>query len=200
MKHTYTPFLAIFLILVIIGFSIYKQLDDKTEGLETMDPMDEMESQIITRGKRKVRRRRKSIKVNDKILEPYKEGATNPFKKLTDGFKKIGDAFKKIPKFFQAINSYIKCGFARIKSIPSCMQWYMLEIVGKILYTPIKFLVWMIAKMGAPEVQTMEKDIWRYLEEIDKMTYSSAGIHIIHYSDEIVNGCYKCKGLLPFPK
>ena len=52
MKHRYIPFLAIFLIFVIIGFSIYKQLDNKTEGLETMDPMDEMESQIITRGKR----------------------------------------------------------------------------------------------------------------------------------------------------
>ena len=196
MKHIYRPFLAIFLIFVIIGFSIYKQLDNKTEGLETMDPLDEMESQIITRGKRKVRRRTKSIK----ILESYKEGATNPFKKLTDGFKKIGDGIKKIPKFFKAIFSYIKCGFARIKSIPSCMQWYMLEIFGKILYTPIRFLVWMISKMGAPEVKQMEKDIWNYLEEIDKMTYSSAGIHIIHYSDEIIDGCYKCKGLVAFPR
>ena len=80
------------------------------------------------------------------------------------------------------------------------MQWYMLEILGKILYTPIRFLVWMISKMGAPEVKQMEKDVWNYLEEIDKMTYSSAGIHIIHYSDEIIDNCYKCRGLIPFPK
>jgi len=199
MKHTYTPFLAIFLIFVIIGFSIFKQLDNTKEGLETMDPIDSNNT-IITRGKRKVRRRTKSIKVNNKILESYKEGASNPFKKLTDGFKKIGDGIKKIPKFFQAINSYIKCGFTRIKTMPGCMQWYMLEIFGKILYTPIRFLVWMISKMGAPEVKQMEKDVWNYLEEIDKLTYSSAGIHIIHYSDEIVDGCYKCKGLVPFPK
>uniref|UniRef100_A0A6C0D6G6 Uncharacterized protein n=1 Tax=viral metagenome TaxID=1070528 RepID=A0A6C0D6G6_9ZZZZ len=199
MKHIYTPFLAIFLIFVIIGFSIYKQLNNTKEGLETMVPIDS-NAIIITRGKRKVRRRTKSIKVNNKILESYKEGASNPFKKLTDGFKKIGDGFKKIPKFFQAINSYIKCGFTRIKSMPGCMQWYMLEILGKILYTPIRFLVWMISKMGAPEVRQMEKDVWNYLEQIDKMTYSSAGIHIIHYSDEIIDGCYKCKGLVPFPK
>jgi len=210
MKHIYTPFLAIFLIFIIIGFSIYKQLDNKTEGLETMDPI-ESNTTIITRNKKKVRRRKESIKVDEDVSRVYRENFNigNAFKSLGNKISKgvtdkilgpIKNAFAKFLQFFKAIGSYIKCGFTRIKTLPSCMQWYMLEILGKILYTPIRFLVWLISKMGAPEVRQMEKDVWNYLEQIDKMTYSSAGIHIIHYSDEIIDGCYKCKGLVPFPK
>jgi hypothetical protein len=211
MKHIYTPFLAIFLFFVIIGFSIYKQLENSTEGLENMDPSES--NVIITRNKNKVRRRKKSIKVDKTTSKVYRENFNigNAFKSLGDKISKSvigpikswGDktikepftkAFKKFMQFFQAIRSYIMCGVDRIKSLPGCMQWYLLEVFGKILYTPIKFMVW-IGKL-----QKIEREMWRNIENIDRTFYKFTGFHLIHYSDEIIKNCYKCRNLVPFPK
>jgi hypothetical protein len=156
--------------------------------------MDPAESQIIRRNNHKVRRRRKPIKGNSKIFESYKEGASNPFKKLTDGFKKIKDGFNKIGQFFKAIGSYFKCGIQRIKSMPSCMPWYLLEVFGQILYLPFR-IIFKLCKL-----QKQERQFWNGVEKVDKVFHNAIGLHIIHYPDDIVNGCYKCKGLVPFPK
>jgi len=210
MKHIYTPFLAIFLIFVIIGFSIHKQIGHTKEGLENMDPSES--NVIIKRNKHKVRRRKKSIKVDKATSKVYRENFNigNAFKQLGKNIansvirpiKEWGDrtiaapirnAFAKFIQFFKAIGSYILCGVDRIKSLPSCMQWYLLEVFGKILYTPIKFMVW-IGKL-----QNTEREMWRNIENIDRIFYNFIGFHLIHYSDEIINNCYKCQNLVPFP-
>jgi hypothetical protein len=194
MKHSYTPFLAIFLIFIIIGFSYYKQSETQ-EGMTNMDPM---EHPVIQRGNNKVRRKR-----NHQILESLKK-LKKPKKpkpiNIGAEFKKVGNFFKKIGNAFKALGSNIKCGLGKIKSMPSCMQWYMLEVFGKILYFPITFIVWVFSRSGVREVARAEKEVWRQIGNLDKLAYKSAGIHIMHYPDDIVNKCYKCKGLIPFPK
>jgi hypothetical protein len=207
MKYSYTPFLAIFLIFIIIGFSYYKQYESSYEGMTNMDPI---EHPIIQRGGRKVRR-----KINTK--EPLKIGKFDmggAFKKMGGSFKKIGgefkkvggffkkifDFFKKIGQAFRAIGTNIKCGFDKIVTLPDCMKWYMLEILGKILYFPITFMLWVFTRAGYPELKQGEKFVWSNMEKIDKMIHSNMGFHIIHFPDDVVNKCYKCKGLVPFPK
>ena len=104
MKHIYTPVLAIFLIFVIIGFSIYKQIGDKKEGLENMD-IDPVDSNvIITRNNRKVRRRKKSIKVDKKTSRVYRENLKMPsLKDITNGIKDkiLGPIQRGFDKFTQ---------------------------------------------------------------------------------------------------
>jgi hypothetical protein len=192
MKHIYSPFLAIFLIFVIIGFSIYKQLDVKKEGLENMDP--EESDIVITRNKRKIIRRKKSIKVNKAMSQVYRENFNiGSFIKdkiggpITRGFTKIGN-------FFKALGSYIKCSFAKVKNLPNCMPWYMLQVFGKCLYLPVIFFVWLL------KLQKIERDTWDILESIDRFVFEQFGFHIIHYPESIVNRCYKCSSLVPFPK
>lgn len=182
MKHSYTPFLAIFLIFIIIGFSYYKQYESSHEGMTNIDPINRP---IITRGNRKVRRRR----IIKESLKP-------------SGFVKF---FKNVGKAFRALFSNIICGFKKIVSLPSCMQWYMLQVFGKIVYTicptiiPM-FFVSLGSKKAYRSLKAMEKTVWDNLENLDRTIYKNAGFHIIHYSDEIVNKCYKCKGLVSFPK
>jgi hypothetical protein len=180
MKHIYTPFLAIFLIFVIVGFSIYKQLDHTKEGLENMDTAGS--NVIITRNNHKVRRRQKKP-----IKESYKEGASNPLKRIADGFKKI-------PQFFKSIGSYFSCGMDKIKSMPGCMPWYIIEVIGKFLYLPFKFIFFIT------KTKKIEKDLWDTMETADRFIYSIAAFHIIHYPDSIIDRCYKCRKLVPFPK
>jgi len=191
MKHIYTPFLAIFLFFVIVGFSIYKQFDDKKEGLENMDPSES--NVIITRNKHKIRRRKQSIKVDKATSRVYRENLDimGPIKKA---FKPVTDGFKKFLQFFKAIGSHMMCGFGKIKSLPNCMQWYLGEVIGKIFYFPIKVLV------GFGKFQKFERMVWRQVEMIDRNIYRIVRFHVIHYPDDVIKDCYKCKNLTPFPK
>lgn len=195
MTHWYTPFLVFFLIFVVIGFSYYKQIQQ--EGMENMGSseinldssnsdatnIDPAPPAIIKRGNYNVRRK--------KIIEPNKG---------RDPFKKIGESFKKIGQSFKAIGSNIKCGFEKIKNLPDCMAWYLFEIVGKILYLPITIILSLFTRAKVKEPAMLEKEIWKQLEMLDKIIHRTSGLHIIHFPDAVVNKCYKCKGLVPFPK
>lgn len=189
MKHSYSPFLAIFLICIIIGFSYYKQLNE-LEGMENRESIDidPAKPVIIERGNKKVRRREPL-----KIKKPKPLDIAGEFRKMKDFFKKIGQSFK-------ALGSNIMCGFKKIKSLPDCMMWYMLQVLGKILYFPINFFLWLFARFGMPQLREAEREVWKQLENLDKLFHKTAGFHIIHFPDDVVEKCYKCKGLVPFPK
>lgn len=231
MEKTYTPFLAVFLTIVIVGFSYYKQLmvEDDKEGLENMDTKAIIRPDGIT-----VKRRKKSAKIEEPILENYKEGIKIPgfdaikkgvkqipkipkmaadkvIKPMTKSFTKIGKSIssgfmktiKMITKFFKyvgdvflSIFSYIECGFTKIIKLPQCMGWYLLEVIGHILYIPFSFFFWLFS------LQSVERMIWRIIEDIDCFCYTATGYHLIHYSDTILNKCYKCKikKMPKFPK
>ncbi len=216
MEKIYTPFLAIFLAFVIVGFSWYKQLmmEDEQEGLENMDSKTIVRPDGVT-----VRRRKKPAKIEEPVLENYKEGIKIPglsaitkgVKKIPKSFKKIGNSISKgftktlkmITKFFKYVGdvflsffSYIECGFNKVIKLPQCMGWYTLEIIGHILYIPFGFFFWLFS------LQSVERMIWGILEDIDCFCYKSTGYHLIHYSDSIIKKCYKCKikKMPKFPK
>jgi hypothetical protein len=199
MKFTkpYTPFLAVFLAFVIVGFSICKQKmdSDETEGLVNMDDIIERDDGV------KVKRRKTSAIIETPILENYKEGA----KGISGMFKSVGKSitksilnpltkfFKYVADVFVSIFSYLECGAIKIATLPQCMGWYLLEIIGYILYIPFAFFFWLFS------LQSIEKMIWDVLEDIDCFFHASTGYHLIHYSDSIIKKCYKCK-LKKMPK
>jgi hypothetical protein len=167
----------------------------------------------------KVKRRKKSAVIKESMIENYKEGINIPglstiingVKTIINGVKSIGsgvtgimnqikDFVYKIGKFFIWIGdifvslfSYIECGFYRVIKLPQCMGWYLLEIIGHILYIPFGFFFWVTG------TQNIEKQIWAMIEEVDCFCYTSTGFHLIHYSDSIINNCYKCT-IKPIPK
>ena len=228
MDKIYTPFLVAFLAFVIIGFSFYKQLmrADEQEGLENMD------SQTIVRSDGKsVKRRKRSATIDEPVLENYKEGikiagisaiqknmknipkmtSQKVIKPMTKSFTKVGKQisggftkifgiitkfFKYVGDVFVSIFSYIECGFYKVIKLPQCMGWYMLEVFGHILYIPFGFFFWVFS------LQAIEKQIWGVLEDVDCFCHASTGYHLIHYSDSIINKCYKCniKKMPKFPK
>ena len=191
----YTPYLTIFLIVVIVGFSIYKQLmtHDTTEGLTSMD-----DTGIIKRSDGITVKRRKKKKVRfDPLIENYKEGIANPIKAITKFGKSIGNGIANIGKYigqlFVSLFSYIECGFYKIINLPRCMGWYMLEVFGYIMYIPWAFFFWVCS------LEYYEKQLWKIADQIDCFCYASTGYHVFHYSDSIIKKCYKCK-IKPMPK
>ena len=111
-------------------------------------------------------------------------------------FNNIARSFLYIPSIFLWIFSYIKCGIKFILNIPKCYQWYGLETIGHILYSPFMFSFWYFEATG------WEKFMWKNIEELDCMFHTYTGYHIIHYTDDIRDKCYTCctEDFPTFPK
>lgn len=91
------------------------------------------------------------------------------------------------------------CGMKLMGNFTSCAFYYILEIIGAILYL-IPMLVFMVldwlsgeSKMGS----SIENTIWYYLEKLDRYTIDQFGFHVIHFSKSVRDKCYNCRRLKP---
>lgn len=94
-------------------------------------------------------------------------------KKITNGFKKIIDGFNQGIKF--------------VLFFPQCFLWYMLNVLGYIVYAPLAFFVWVLG------LQSFERLLFEYINIVDKQVYRVTGVHPFHFSDEIQSRCYFAK-------
>jgi hypothetical protein len=95
------------------------------------------------------------------------------------------------------------CGMKLMQNAFSCAIWYILEIIGQIMYLVPRILFFLLDKISGAmkkglKVGTMiESTIWNGLEFIDRLTITYLKFHIIHYSKSIREMCYNCKRLKP---
>lgn len=108
-------------------------------------------------------------------------------------------------EFIPWLGQYLECALDKIISLPKCFLWYTLDTISYILYLPVRFGFWLIDSMLNIGIQKIEKDIWCFLDDIDKFIHDSGndglgtGIHIIHFPDSVMQKCYQCKAS-SFPK
>jgi len=143
-----------------------------------------------------------SIKQEAKNL--YREGITLSKLNKTMRFifkilKKLWPIFKWIWILTKLMNELgvwmvrtIEVIIYRIFHIKDCFLWYMLEIIGFILYVPFEFFIWLFC------MKESEKSFWKLVDSLDCMFNDMTGFHIFHYSDTILKKCYAVK-LPPFP-
>jgi hypothetical protein len=81
----------------------------------------------------------------------------------------------------------------------SCAIYYILEIIGQMLYLLPRIFFWILDKItGKKKIGSMiERSIWRALEWVDRLTITYLKFHIIHYSKSVREMCYNCKRLKP---
>lgn len=107
----------------------------------------------------------------------------------------IKKAFNKILKPIvapiKAINDFVKCTIKMIVNFPQCFIYYLLEIIGNILYLPIMLIVW---AFGMREI---EISMWKMVRDFDNLVNSVAGFYLFRYSNSILNKCYRCKKRKP---
>lgn len=107
----------------------------------------------------------------------------------------IKKAFNKILKPIvapiKAIDDFVKCTIKMIVNFPQCFIYYLLEIIGNILYLPIMLIVW---AFGMSEI---EISMWKMVRDFDNLVNSVAGFHLFKYSNSILNKCYRCKKRKP---
>jgi hypothetical protein len=108
-------------------------------------------------------------------------------------FKKVFLVFAFFGSVFTWCFKNITCGLEMFMNFRQCFFWYLLEIIGQTLYLPIRFLVWILG------IQSWEKFTWDKIQAADCAFFDLTGIHVIHYSEDVLKRCYKCNPG-PFPK
>ena len=113
------------------------------------------------------------------------------FESLFKGVTQFGVFMLYSLEFFL---THLFCFLKIVFTAPSCVIWYVIETIGKILYLVPMFFFSLITIIGF-DGKAIEKAIWDGLENIDAFTFSIAGIHIIHYPKWIRDQCYNCRRL-----
>jgi hypothetical protein len=121
------------------------------------------------------------------------KSAFNIITRIFGIFQKVFMVFSFFGSVFIWCFANITCGLEMFMNFRQCFFWYLLEIIGQTLYLPIRFLVWILG------IQKWEKYTWDKIQAMDCAFYDLTGVHIIHYSDDILKRCYKCNPG-PFPK
>jgi len=122
-------------------------------------------------------------------LEQEAEGVAKSSGVLLDHFSTL---FQYLAVFSA---TYISCGIYFLSKIRSCMIYYILDIIGQILYLPVRIFVWILKTIRLINLQPYVDKIWEYMEKLDMIIYTKLKFHIIHYPRSVRENCYVCKRL-----
>jgi len=90
----------------------------------------------------------------------------------------------------------LNCAMRMMNNASYCALFYILDVVGQILYMIPRILIFILNLIGLPASE-WEKGIWDFLEDVDKWCIDNIGIHIIHLPKSIRETCFNCRRLKP---
>ena len=90
------------------------------------------------------------------------------------------------------LKSYLDCGTKMITNLGDCFIFYLLEVVGQILYLPIRIILWVMVTFLSVNLYESEKDTWNSIYKFNDSLYPYINFHIAHYPESIREKCYSC--------
>lgn len=131
----------------------------------------------------------------DTIRNIYQENKTTLYRIWQIGFVlTVLALFGFLKKVFLWAIDTVACLIKRFQNFKSCFFWYLLEIIGQILYLPIRLIVW----MGGKTFSKYEKKFWKFVYDVDCKIYDIGGFHVFHFPESVQQKCYDCR-FKPFP-
>ena len=106
----------------------------------------------------------------------------------------IPDFFNGVFTLFVFSASWMMCLFKNISNMQACLFYYLLEVVGQILYLIPRIILWLLFQFGL-DLYERETEFWDLIEALDKVSMNYLGFHICHYPKNIRDTCYNCKRL-----
>jgi hypothetical protein len=88
--------------------------------------------------------------------------------------------------------NYIQCLFKFLRNSYKCFFYYILDLIGKILYIPFSLLFWLSKNLFGIDLYPLETRLWKSLELINNFVFSIVGFHIIHFPQKVREDCYSC--------
>ena len=93
---------------------------------------------------------------------------------------------------FKYLGEYLKCVMKFLGNFYKCFFYYLLDLIGKILYLPIMLGLWIGYTFLGIDGYSIEKNVWEGFETFDQFIYSLLGFHVIHFPKSIRKDCYTC--------
>ena len=90
------------------------------------------------------------------------------------------------------LKSYLDCGTKMITNLGDCLIFYLLEVVGQVLYLPIRIILWVMVTFLSVNLYESEKDTWESIYKFNDNLYPYTNFHIAHYPESIRKKCYTC--------
>ena len=88
------------------------------------------------------------------------------------------------------------CAMRMMNNASYCAFFYILDILGQILYLIPTLLIFALSLLGLPAYE-WEKALWCMLDGADAWCIDNIGIHIIHFPQSIRTTCFSCRRLKP---
>jgi len=111
--------------------------------------------------------------------------------------KKGKDIFSQIEQFFDSIVMIFRtvieifetmvCSVKFATNFSKCFIYYILDIIGYVLYLPFKLFFWVF------QLRSVERALWEGIESVDQLCKAVTGYHCFHWSNDTMNDCYRCK-------
>lgn len=140
------------------------------------------------------------LKTTPRRLHHLGNAFDNVFKGVSEEFVALGYAFELGYDSISSlvyhttifIDTYLKCTVKILSNSLECLPFYIIDIIGQILYIPVRVTLWAFNTFLKINLYHTEKKIWKGLLDIDKFLYTYTGIHIVKYPANIRNNCYTC--------
>ena len=110
-------------------------------------------------------------------------------------FDNLGKSLKLgFSDIFSLIGTLGTCGIHFLQNLGNCIFYYILEMIGYIIYTIMfVFPMYVIKSITGIDMMSFVNQLWKMLYYLDNMLHSITGMHFMHYPDSIVKQCYTCK-------
>jgi hypothetical protein len=109
---------------------------------------------------------------------------------LAKGFTDIGSLMLWSGEY---LFSNMMCGIKYLQNLHRCFFFYIVDMLGQILYLPIRVTLWLMKDYLKRDLYGLMDKIWGYIYQLDGYSYHYLGIHFAHYPKEIRDNCYNCR-------
>lgn len=93
--------------------------------------------------------------------------------------------------------SNIICFIQMLGNFKDCFIYYVLQIIGSILYLPVIIIIWICSTLKIIDLQKYVDKFWKFMEVVDQNLYKYTKLHIVHFPKSVREKCFVCKRLKP---
>uniref|UniRef100_A0A6C0JJ91 Uncharacterized protein n=1 Tax=viral metagenome TaxID=1070528 RepID=A0A6C0JJ91_9ZZZZ len=104
------------------------------------------------------------------------------------------DILNLLGYMFEFVKTYTVCSVYFIANAKRCVLYYIIEMIGFILYMPVRIFLLILNAIGI-NLYPYEHKVWNGLEQLDHIIVGAAGFHIIYWPKSIRDQCFNCKRL-----
>jgi len=142
-------------------------------------------------------------------FKTLKTALEQEYQAITQGSTLIGNDINRVANtstnyindfFIKYLTPRFACGIQKIQDFNYCFFYYLVNLIKETIYTIfVRTPVYTTLLFTGYDLTSYINMVWDGIYFIDDMIYSSFEIHILRWSDEIMDRCFLCKNLSPLP-